>query len=57
MNQYKVYQVEWGADSKGEPAPRLRPIMTLTAPTAEEALRIAKQKGVEFPIIGAHNGK
>lgn len=36
-------------------AAQLVPIMTITAPTAAQALIIAKRKGAIHPIIGVQN--
>jgi hypothetical protein len=56
MNQYKIYQAEY-AKSKPDAPAYLRPVLTISATSAAEALRIAKQKGVEFPIVGVSDAK
>lgn len=53
MNNYTVYRIKW-QKSKGEDSfiPHMAPLITLTAPSPEDALRIAKQKGFVAPIVG-----
>lgn len=55
MLKFTVLQRRWierGRDA--DPVAQLYPVLTLTAPTAADALRIAKQKGQLIPII--HEG-
>ncbi len=55
MSKWKVYQRR--ELNRGGPdhlvLVTIRPVATLDAPTAEAALRIAKQKGWTAPIIGS----
>lgn len=69
MRKFKVYQRRWGTSTKrmitDYETGQIRytevyyvdmvPIMSINAYSPEAALRIAKQKGVIAPIIGAAN--
>lgn len=54
MKKFTVLQRRWIERGKEDPKPEMVPVMTLNARTAADALRIAKQKGQQHPII--HEG-
>lgn len=58
MQQFKIYKERFTpAREPNWYEVTMQPVMTITAKTAAQALKIAKQKGVSAPVVGLARAK